>query len=337
MIRLLCWMPLLLACGDRTNPGPKESQTTAPTLPVADLTGIEAPTFVTALERVLALQAGVAFDGHQTTLDEGQPGCPDRYLGPYEEEDIDGGAVSWVDFCQTSSGQAYQGHLRWEGAVLVEGELATPEGRTTSAERALDGNATVKDGDALRYELTGEADEALSLSEAEGYSRWTWSSSIDATVGGSAVIDPAGPTPDGWRVDLSMFVVGGNEDRVEIAGNAYWFGPYLAGRFDSVDVDLELLGPSAAGPDDCLLEPRGHIAIRDGDAIWYDLVFLPRTTDDLEGEPWPNDPLSECDGCGTLFVRGVDYGEVCPDLQQFSDGRLQPPLVEAFVFPLRSP
>ncbi|MFT4625418.1 MAG: hypothetical protein ACI8PZ_004086 [Myxococcota bacterium] len=329
---------LLLACATPDGaPQKKDAATEAPTLPEVDLSGTEPGTFVAALERALALQAGVVFAGHQLTLDEGQPGCPDKYLGEVDEEDIDGGAVSWVDYCQTAGGQAYEGHLRWEGTVAVEGDPSTPEGQNIDAERQLEGNATVKQGDALRFEFVGDASESLSETEGDGYRRWTWSSEVDASVGGSAVIDPSGPTPDGWRVDLLTFAVGGNETRLEVRGNAYWFGPHLAGRFDSVDVDLEILGAGSAGPDDCLQEPRGHLSIRDGEAVWYDLVFLPRTLDDLEDSPWPNDPLSVCDGCGTLYVRGVPQGEVCPDLMQFADGRAEPPTVDQFVFPLRSP
>ena len=63
-----------------------------------------------------------------------------------------------------------------------------------------------------------------------------------------------------WRTDLYVSVTGGDEERIETRGNVYLFEEVLAGRFDSVAVDLDVIGEVGAGPDDCLLELARHAA-----------------------------------------------------------------------------
>ena len=86
-------------------------------------------------------------------------------------------------------------------------------------------------------------------------------------------------------------------------------------------------------PRGCALEPKGYLSIRDENAFWHDLVFQPRYEDDID-DGYDDDPYTACDGCGTLFVRGLEQPIiVCPDLDLFS--QLSPPAVEDYVLSVR--
>jgi hypothetical protein len=129
-------------------------------------------------------------------------------------------------------------------------------------------------------------------------------------------------------------------EQVEIRGNAYFFSPMIAGRFDSVAMDLALLGPGALGPEDCALEPRGWIGLRDEEAYWYELVFGPLATDDATGGDTSSEAYTDCDGCGKLYIRGTEVtevGTVCPDLEAArQSAALSPPEATDYVLPLHS-
>jgi len=139
--------------------------------------------------------------------------------------------------------------------------------------------------------------------------------------------------------DLIRRAPGGIDQGLEATGNVYFVERRIQDRFDSIGADLEIIGPEAAGPDDCALEPQGWIAIRDEDAYWYDLVFSPRFDGDPNDPDYPNEPYSECDGCGTLYVRGLEQDgiEVCLNLDFLWDGMLAPPELQEFAFTLRDP
>ncbi len=59
----------------------------------------------------------------------------------------------------------------------------------------------------------------------------------------------------------------------------------------------------------CPEEPGGVISVRGADG-WYDVQF----DLDLSGDMNPMD----CDGCGTVWYRGVEVGEVCVDVADIS-------------------
>ena len=64
-----------------------------------------------------------------------------------------------------------------------------------------------------------------------------------------------------------------------------------------------------------------------------------RNDDDVTDTGYPNDPYSACDGCGTLYVRGLEQPalEVCMSFDFLWQGLVQPPPVADFVFTLREP
>ena len=236
----------------------------------------------------------------------------------------------WMPWARIHWSRPRRSAVSWEGSSQSSGDPAAPEGRTVEGSRLLQGDGLVATDAGAAFELKGEVGESIYQVEAEGYRRFTWQSLVDATVTGSDAFGDGA----GWRADLYLSAGGGDGEgaggaTLELRGNAYFFEPRIAGRFDSIDVELSF------GADlDCTAEPHGWISLRDEDAFWYDLVFLPLE----DGEGTATDPAA-CDGCGTLYIRGLEtvaYGEVCPDL----DGAWQvdpaePPDAEGFLLGLR--
>ena len=324
--------------GDGTAAGTTSTATTTPLSTLPDVSDVDfEQVFTDAVDAMFLVTTQAPWSGHHSALATRQPGCPDLWAGGVEDANMtaDDGGASWFDDCRTGGGLYYDGWMWWDGTVRGEGDATSVEGRTQEASRFLTGDAVVGLDDNVRFEFKGSADDyTYQVDAADGYRRWIYRSTVDGTVTGSDVFDGS-LTPEGWRTDLYLNMTGGDVDRFEARGNVYMFTPQLAGRFDSIQADIDLPGPRGAGPDDCTLEPLGWIGVRDPDAIWYDLVFLPRFTDDIIGEEYPNDPLSECDGCGTLYIRGVEAGEVCIDLGTvFDNAEATVPGVEEFVLSL---
>ncbi|MFK7929209.1 MAG: hypothetical protein AB8H79_13530 [Myxococcota bacterium] len=314
------------------------------TLPPPDLTGVDlAAAFEEAFVAMGQIDVRAPWAGHLDGLNLRQPGCPDIYAGNPDIEGIDlntrNKGMSWADFCDQSDGTTFGGFEYWEIAVSAEGDETTGAGRTTEASRLLFGDGFIGRGDEALFEFDGEATDGLSFTKAANdYYAWTYSSRVEGTVTGTL---PFGDTDmaGGYRTDLIRRATGGVDQGLEATGNVFFFERRMQGRFDSIGADLEIIGPEAAGPDDCALEPQGWIAIRDEDAYWYDLVFSPRFDGDPNDPNYPNEPYSECDGCGTLYVRGLEQDgiEVCLDLDFLWDGMLAPPELQEFAFTLRDP
>ncbi len=337
---MIRFIPILfaLACADQ------EPQTAGtpdrerqPDLELPDTAGVDfVAAYADALSSLLEVNTSKAWSGHEQSLGYRQDGCPDIYAGPPEDADIDadpGEGLSWSDFCETNGGLSYGGHVFWANNATAQGLISDPTGRVTTGDRRLDGRATVAHDDDLLFEFSGEASDSVYVSEGEGYETWTYTTLVEGTVSGSDIFAET-LTPDGWRTDLYLFYSGGDADRLEARGNVYLFDGRIHDRFDSIVVDMELVGEVGRGPDDCILEPRGYIGLRDSNAYWYDLVFLPRYEDDLTNNNYPNDPLSVCDGCGTLYIRGVKTEEVCVDFSSVFAGGLTRPAIEEYVLTL---
>ena len=344
MIRFLLIFVALAGCanGPAEEPKPVEATDRGPaeTLPIPDTTGIDFPTvFSDAMRQLTIVNTGAPWGGFATTIATVQPGCPDLWVGPPADDNVDintdDPGLSWYDTCTQSDGTEWNGYAFWDTTVSVTGDPQSYSGETTAATRTLVGDGTVKDGYGnIVYSFDGEASDSIYEVEANGYTTWTWSSLVTGSVGGTDIFADTA-TPGGYRTDLYLAAAGGVADRVEARGDLYLFTDFLDGRFDSVAADLTLLGPLGAAPDACTLEPYGWIGVRDADAFWYDLVFLPGDIEDYQ-DPYANDPLGECDGCGTLYIRGVEQGQICVDLTfLFTEGIVRPPVAD-FIMPLHN-
>lgn len=319
---------LLWACApdpEPVDPGPE-----AQGLALPDTTGIDfAAAFAELLEVALAVQVGPAWQGNVQALGEAEPGCPDLYVGKPDPEEDEAQGLSWSDRCSTSGGLDFGGHVWWTGAVEVSTDEAA--GTTTQASRALEADGVVAQGDEVLFELDGEAEEGLLRIEDGSYTRWSWSSALNTTVTGTWPFG-GGALAGGWRSDLNLSATGGDVDSLALSGDTFLFDARLAERFDSFSLDITLSGPTGAGPEDCLEEPLGWMALRTPDAYWFDLVFEPE-----EGsEDYENQPYAGCDGCGTLYIRGQEQPEpVCLDLSWVWAGALTPPEATDAILTLR--
>ena len=302
------------------------------------LPDIEEVDFQSAFEEMFTVGMTVnlnnAWKGHKKTVELGSEGCPDWYAGPPPQAgdnvDEDAGGVAWQDRCKTVGDRRFSGWGWWDGTLERSGDETI--GITSEARRQLSGDGLVAYGDTVSFEFDGQANDSIYLLDAGEDTRWVYNSFVDATVTGSLPFEGS-PTPGGWRTDLYFSAVGGNAPSITARGNVYLFDVLVQDRFDSVVMDLELVSEEAAGPDDCTLEPLGTLSIRDTNAYWYDLVFLPRYADDTALD----EEYSSCDGCGTFYVRGQEQEEeVCIDLS-FAFDMLEAPDPNDFVLSVRIP
>ncbi len=299
-----------------------------PALVVPDVSGLDLPAaFQEGIEVTFAADLRAAWAGHVATLDTTRPGCPDFWVTPFD--------AAWQDNCSTVSGIAYSGDLAWSSSLSVEGEPESALGVTTNGARRLEGAAQVDDEGELAYGFTGEGDDSLYVSEAPGYLQWRYASRVFGRVRGPLAYGPDSVAPGGTLLGLELSYSGGQTSELTARGDVHLPVDRIAGRFDSVSLNVQLNGPGAALPDECESEPRGWVSLRDEDAVWYDLVLQPRFTDDVTVDPYPNEAYSLCEGCGTLYVRGVATTEVCVDFSTLFDGRLQPPDAATFLLTVR--
>lgn len=317
-------LALILACKPDDEPvdtGDPPPELEVPSVADLDLESI----YQAALSLAATTDMRRVYDTHVETLRMGSPGCPDFYAGPptTETDVVDEPSWSWMDHCGQSS-TAYDGYISWVGQVAADG--GDPEsaiGRTIEGSRSMLGSGIVSQGDEVLFELRGDGQDAFTLFEGAGSKEYSYSSQIDATVTGSMPFEGT-DTPNGYRAELYLRYQGGAAQRAEVRGNIYLFEPTIADRFDSVAMDLQLIG-AGASPEDCTQEPLGWISVRDSDAFWYDIVFLPRADDDVTDEGYPDDPYVKCDGCGRLYIRGLDQGiDVCPDFSGLWDELTEP-------------
>ena len=332
---LLSMVLLLAGCHSASQDTAVDLGDSVAPLEQPDLTGIDLESaYSDALRLALGVTMSPAWQGHKDSLALRTTGCPDFFAGPPEADlDIadDAGGIGWSDHCETAGGLFFSGYAWWDGSVSASDEVDGAPGSTLSATRDLVADGVVGDDDGVIYEFNGEGQDALDTeSTDDGYSHWVYSSLVNATLTGSDLFADA-ETPAGWRADLYLYATGGDASTFELDGNVYYFQTVLQDRFDSVASSLQWTKDDPTG---CALEPKGYLSIRDSDAFWYDLVFSPTDSDTTTGDTAAGD-LTTCDGCGTLYVRGVEQGTVCPDLSWLWDGAIVTPSVEDFILTLR--
>lgn len=334
----------LLACKPEStdDTGPIDLGDPADELVIPDVEDIDLEaTWSQALQLAIRVNMRPAWRGHVATLDRRVPGCPDVYAGAPDidgvDVDMDAPGLTWYDHCQNPDESYYSGWAYWETGFSVDGMPDDPGGQTVEASRTLTANAGVGQADQVLFEFDGEGSDFVSrTNDATGYSAWTWNSLVEATVTGTDAFQGDPLLGKGWRTDLNIQARGGaNGDSLDVRGNVYLFDGRLSERFDSLAMNLLYTGANAAGPETCVEEPLGYLSLRDENAFWYDLVFLPRFEDDVTDIAYPNDPLQKCDGCGFLYIRGVKQDvQICPDFSSiFSE--LAPPTAAEFMLSLR--
>ncbi|MFT4976673.1 MAG: hypothetical protein ACI8S6_002578 [Myxococcota bacterium] len=336
---LLILNMLLIGCNKDAEDSGLDLGEPAEELVLPDMDGIDLPTaFADAIRLATEVSLDAAWRSNLQTLELRHEGCPDLYVGAPQEGDFeadeDYSGVAWNDYCSTPGGLYYGGYVYWDSRLTGEGDKDTAEGRTLQGSREMTANAVVGDNTTVMFEFKGSGSDSLYLAQAKGYSRWVYSSLVEATVTGTAVAEAG--DDGGWRTDLYVYATGGDADSLELRGNVFFFEPRIQDRFDSVAVELSFAGPNGAAPDACTAEPTGWMGLRDANAYWYDLVFQPTSVE--EGAS-PDTEYSACDGCGTLYIRGVEtveYGEVCVDFSWlWSEGTVDLPDPTDFITTFR--
>lgn len=310
----------------------------APDLLMPDLTGLDLPT---QLSRGLDLALTADLRGSWSAFTQTmalRDTCPDIYASGDDNNDMP--PLYWSDSCTTEGGMLFEGELGWNSVatrdVLSEGSYVD------IGERQLSGSATIEssiDASAIRlFSFSGEGSDAFyqsvdGQSTEQGSERWTYSAQLTGTVTGTLPFEQdQGEEGDhfsgGWREDLYIQYTGGNQDILNLRGDLFLLQETFD-RFDSVSLDITLYGPTGAPPGACLLEPYGYIGLRDTSAYWYEVIFLP-----IEGAE-SGAESAECDGCGTLFVRGVEQPDpVCMPFEGIWD-KLSPPVLTDYIFSIR--
>ena len=316
-------------------------------LVMPDLEGIDIDqAFIDAIEVALTANTQLAWAGHSASLARQHTGCPDLYVGPPPDlvdddlVDEDASGTSWYDSCTTPGGLFYRGGVYWESGASGRGDPEDSAGRTETGSRQLVGSAVVGDPVDTRFQFRGESTDSVNRVVAPGYERWTYTSSIEATLSGLDAFDEVGSlTPGGFRTGMYTSATGGDADTLELRGDVYLFEHRIQHNFDSVSIDIRLPGPAGSAPDACTAEPRGWIGLRDENAFWIDVVFMPLEGQDSTGPSYEDPSYSECDGCGTVYVRGIQaepLGVVCPGFEGlWEDGVLPVPEIADYVLDVR--
>jgi hypothetical protein len=318
-------------------------------LVLPDVSGVDKEAAILeAVDIVLSIRGAEVWAGHQRAMERAFDGCPDPFVGAPEssplDEDDDARAqgMSWSDFCESPGGLYFRGWQHWITSYATTGSADDAGGRTVQGSRTLMGSGVSGDPAEIRYEMRGEISDSVYVVQAGDYQRFTWSTSSVATVSGTDILAPVGSaTPGGYRADAYVSVQGGDAQRVEVRGDVYLFEHRIQDRFDSLSVNLSFVGELGAGPEDCTLEPRGWIGVRDANAWWLDVVFQPAADDDATNGGIDDPDYTACDGCGTVYLRGVEQtveiGEICPDLSAlWANPRLAPPDPDLYIYAPRT-
>jgi len=340
----------LLSCTGLQGSHPDEDKSTAtkPTTPPAQFPlppGIAdvdwEQVFTDAANLMLTVNTQAPWAGHQASIDARQPGCPDFWTGQFTVAGVDEGSdngVSWYDDCLTDGGLGYSGFVTWETDLIENGgDPNSNTGRTVVDSRTLTGNGIVTDLDGVKFEFNGTASDSLNQTDAAyGFQHVVYSSRLAATVTGRDAFTEDSLTPDGWRSDLILSITNGDVQQFTAQGDVYLFNPVLDEKFDSIEADMTLQGAAGARPGECLLEPAGWLGVRDPDANWYDVVFMPSSNQTITGTGY-DAPQSECDGCGYLYVQGVAQDiQVCIDFSSFVFDNFKTPDHTDYILPFHS-
>jgi hypothetical protein len=329
-------LSLLVACAQPEDSGVDLGEPAAE-LVLPDVSAVDFATAATdALRLLRSVSMQPAWTAHAELLQRRSATCPDLWVGapddPSVELDVEGG-TAWLDHCR-SGATDFDGWAWVEASATAAGEIESAEGRSFDGARTLAADGVIAEGAEVLLELDGEFSDSTSHTVGEGYERWTYSAELRGTITGVGSESDSGSlaetlAPGGFRTELRAYATGGDASELELEGNLFLFADRIAGRFDSLAADLAFAGPGAAEPGACELEPAGWLGLRDEEAYWYDISFQPRHGG---GD-------AACDGCGELYVRGVDsgLGTVCVDASAvFSDTPVTPPGAEAYVFSLRT-
>lgn len=301
-------LPLLFACtttvNDTTEPEPAvepspyiydEGETEVPSLEIAE---VEA-TLTEVLDLLPELSARPVVDAYSVAMTGQQSDCPDYYSG-------DDGSVYWYDYCTADDGTYFtgygfnyvyvdtpsDGYLYNGEQVFTVSEITTPDGYTFT-------------GGGSASDLIAHSDETAEIPHTIYQSALQGAFSYDGPEAEGTWL-ASGVTPDLQMVAYDVppnDVYPGYDGRVLVAVGSV---SGLSGQISAVV--FTDFGITSGLYTSCDLEPGGEVSVRDGDGLWYDVLFDGPTpfTEEV------TDP-ADCDGCGTVYFRGQELGQACID------------------------
>lgn len=298
----------------------------APELIMPDLTGLD---MTGALQQGLGLtlisDLRAPWSAFTNTFARSSVGCPDVYSSSAEAQD-DMTALYWSDSCKTDAGLFFDGELGWD--VTGSRDFIDESRYVEYGQRTLMGNARVEEGQTRLLAFTGDANDSYYQSFDPAGNSWTYSAQVEGTVSGDLSFPEGAVFTGGLREALYINYKVGTQDLLTLRGDVFLLQETFD-RFDSVSLDITLYGSRGAPPNACLKEPYGYIGLRDTSAYWYEVVFMPI------GGPDDNTDDAACDGCGTLFVRGVEQETpICLSFDGLWEA-LSPPSFDDYVFSTR--
>lgn len=273
-----------------------DEETVEPLLTVADVElGIEEglATVFWADPAVLLDEYARIINTSKAAVLAGEGDCPYYYDYYYE----DYGYYYWYDTCTADDDVSYSGYaLGYDYSGYTSGSYVYPHYSYMS------GSGSVTSAEGYELELGGYAYDY----EYDYYGDY-YSYHYGYIVGNFAYDDPA--FADTWLAAGLSINVTVSGDHYAGAQNTLTFTGSLAGMEGNVNtiVLTDTYIATASRGSSCELEPSGTISVRDADGEWYDVLF--------QGPPYVGASIypPDCDGCGQVYFRGQELGEVCPD------------------------
>ncbi len=222
------------------------------------------------------------FDAYSLAMLAARSDCP----GPVDS----GSVIFWIGACETPEGSVFDGY-----AQLTEYDDANFSGTTYFA------NATITTASGYRYVSAAHITDVQIGGVSDDRRQYdTFTGAVTGTntwdgPGVSGTWMEEGLLP-AMTLTFTVYEDGARDGTltgvVAIPGDVF-----LAASYDAT------LWNEASGAA-CAEEPSGTVSLRDPDGNWYEARF----DGGLEVED-----ASACDGCGTVYWRGQEVGEVCPD------------------------
>ena len=230
-------------------------------------------------------------DSYEGILAGASDDCPQWYVN---EE----GVSYWYDYCYTEDGHAFEGY----GTALMMLNTQSEDGTIWSGTNVW-GAGSIQSPDGTTIKMNGW------ISTRTGtHDNGTTNNYAGVTAGYSL-----SSSESSWEQETPYSEVQATHNTI---GHRYI---YINGLYptENITVMLEGLQMLYLGEDECNIEPIGNISIFLDDVGWLDLS--------LEGveDLWAPAEAG-CDGCGSLFRKGVFLSEICLDFSSLISWNEEP-------------
>ncbi|MEQ1570168.1 MAG: hypothetical protein ABMA64_31330 [Myxococcota bacterium] len=293
-------LTVLLACGNpdhEPHPKDKPGEPTTPSTSWTVPTGTTPPTLdvdglteglAQAVALVPQLSADPPMAAYDSVMAYSGGYCPSTY--GYATGTYGGYSTNWYSQCDTPGGATFSGYA---------GDYQSDDYGDSSGYRGLYVSATVVDPQDRVLTAAGYWSRSV---VDYGYELYTYDY-LDGTMAYDAAVTRGTWIEDGLAPhELTIDAGEGDGWRYQSLDGQV---TGLAGPIDTVDY-TDVYYDSGYR----CAEPTGTISLRTTEADWFDVVFT--GGDGAEG--------ADCDGCGAVWWRGLELGEVCSDFTPWKTG-----------------